>query len=605
MAVAAIVAGCSSEDSAQMQEPAGKPAASELQQLVFGTAGTRAHWEDGDTKLTFAWDADNVGTELVCAIASEGAFAPGYKVTGNEVGEAEYASYLTIAPNVEDTGLATFTTVNSFHKDLSLVGQTIHAVTPVGNDKVTSTASSFSVEMEMPNTFTQIASGDLGHLKPDMQMYATGIVAAGNTDLTFNHIPATLGFNIVNSGSSAVIVKSVTIDAVEASNGVIATALSSSAATYSAASGLAYAAGETHSAVTTKLGSDAGVSIEAGSNYLAYALVLPLAADEALQDAYLRVRVTTDKGTYTLYTLSGEQLKTKTEAENYNWQSGQFYGFKLTIPELEETCALPKGSTFNSALSTALTETSCTKVRFIAGSNKKTLETTFASIENAYAIANGDWLEIHTPAKVIKANSDCAEMFYTLNTLTAIDFGCNFNTANVTSMYRFFRDCQGLTVLDLNTFNTANATNISSMFYNCTSLLTLDLSNFNTEKVTTMKEMFRQATSLTTVNVSSFNTTQVSDMTYMFGKCNLMQELDLTNFSFESMPTVENFLYQVAYSTSSKPIPVYVTKEGYDYLTTNISGVESGNYAKRIKLVNEEGIKWSEIIAEEEGTAIE
>ena len=140
---------------------------------------------------------------------------------------------------------------------------------------------------------------------------------------------------------------------------------------------------------------------------------------------------------------------------------------------------------------------------------------------------------------------------------------------------------------------------MSSLFYKCSKLTTLDLSNFNTEKVTTMKEMFREAGALTNVNVTSFNISIVTNLDYMFGKCNLMQELDLTNFSFESTPTVSNFLYHVAYSTSSRPIPVYVTKEGYDYLTTNISGVESGDYAKRIKLVNAEGTKWSEIIAAE------
>lgn len=79
-----------------------------------------------------------------------------------------------------------------------------------------------------------------------------------------------------------------------------------------------------------------------------------------------------------------------------------------------------------------------------------------------------------------------------------------------------------------------------------------------------------------------------------------MKELDLTNFSFSSVTDVTNFLYQLAYSTKPAPIPVYVTREGYSYLTTNISGVESGDYAKRIKLVNAEGTKWSEIIAEEE-----
>lgn len=539
LAAAAIVAGCSSDDTTQMTPPAGKPAASELQQLVFGTTATRAHWVDGETSLTFAWDEDQVGTELVCAIVSEGTFTPSYKVNGDEVGEAQYASYLTIAPGTDNAGTATFTTVNSFHKDAALTGQTIHAVTPVSSDKVTTTANGFSVEMPMPASFTQTASGDLTHLQPYMQMYATATLNAGDNNLAFNHIPATLGFNIVNSGASAVTVKSVTIDAVEATNGVIAAPLSSAMATYSAATGLAYSTEATHTAVTTVLGGSEGVTIDASSSYLAYALVLPLGTDAALQNAYLRVRVTTTDGTYTLYTLSGEQLKAKTGAETYDWQAGEFYGFKLTIPELNETaCTLPAGTTFKTNLSAALG--GCTKVRFVAGS-AKTSETTFGDITGtaAYVITNGDWLELHTPAKVIKANESCASMFSS-STITAIDFGCNFDTEIVTSMKEMFRYCE------------ASA---------------LDLKGFNTMTVKTMERMF-DSTKFATI--------------------------DLTSFSFAAL-SGKNNAYAVFNRASVTTI--YVTRSGYEIW---ISGTLSHDGPTTKMYDKTTGRLWSEIIAEEE-----
>lgn len=597
LAAAAIVAGCSSDDTTQMTPPAGKPAASELQQLVFGTTATRAHWVDGETSLTFAWDDDQVGTELVCAIVSEGTFTPSYKVDGDEVGEAQYASYLTIAPSTDNAGTATFATVNSFHKDAALTGQTIHAVTPVSSDKVTTTANGFSVEMPMPASFAQTASGDLMHLQPYMQMYATATLNAGDNNLAFNHIPATLGFNIVNSGTSAVTVKSVTIDAVEATNGVIASPLSSAMVTYSAASGLAYSTETPHTAVTTVLGGNEGVTIDASSSYLAYALVLPLGTDAALQNAYLRVRVTTTEGTYTLYTLSGEQLKTKTEAETYDWQAGKFYGFKLVIPEFAETYSLPGGATFKDLWDTVLGE--CTKVRFVAGSSKtsSSVLSTDGNNVSGYWVTNGDWLELHTPAKVFKAASNCQDMFMWQSKLTAIDFGCNFNTESMGSMFRMFRSCSGLTVLDLRGFNTksvksmhmafdacsnlttlmfgenfttSNVTKIYSMFNGCGSLNLLDLSGFDVAKVTEMQYMFNGCSSLTSLDVSGFVTAKATNMAEMFNGCSGISSLDLKGFNTSEV-TAMNGMFKGCSSLSSLDVSGFVTTE-----VTNMAEMFSG-----------------------------
>ena len=46
-------------------------------------------------------------------------------------------------------------------------------------------------------------------------------------------------------------------------------------------------------------------------------------------------------------------------------------------------------------------------------------------------------------------------------------------------MSYMFRDCRGLTSLDLSTFDTSNVTNMYYMFYN-SSATTLNLSSFDT-----------------------------------------------------------------------------------------------------------------------------
>ncbi len=563
---AAIVASCSSDDTMQTTNGGVKPSAADLSQLTFGSVETRAHWVDGGDKqpLAFAWDADEVGTELVCAISDGTGYLPNYLVNGNAVGDAQYASYLTIAPDAENSKKATFTTVNSFENGLTLAGKTIHTVTPVTN--ITgNTATAFSATLAMPAEFTQEASADASFLRDYMYMYADVTVAEGEALLPFKHIPATLRFNIVNSGSTAITVKSVTIDAVEHSNGVLAAPLASSSVEASAAAdaaslSLAYSAENTLSAVTTKLGAD-GASIEAGSSYVAYALVLPLGTDAALKDADLRIRVTTSEGTFTLFTLSGEQFNTATES--YDWQSGNPYGFTLTVPELAETYQLPSGDTFEGTWSSVLG--TCTKVRFVAGSSKNS-DNVFHTDDNGvsgYWIVNGDWLELHTPAKQMVTAKSGQDMFQHKSTITAIDFGCNFNTESMTSMYRMFRNCSSLTVLDLSGFNTAkvtgmhiafsgctnlatlilgdnfttaNVTKTATMFADCSSLVSLDLSNFNTAKVTDMNGMFNNCSSLATLNLGeNFTTANVTNMGNMFNGCAALTSLDVTGFDTEKV----------------------------------------------------------------------
>ena len=56
----------------------------------------------------------------------------------------------------------------------------------------------------------------------------------------------------------------------------------------------------------------------------------------------------------------------------------------------------------------------------------------------------------------------------------------NFNTSNVTEMYRMFNGCSRMTTLNLGkNFKTAKVTNMMEMFCGCRSLEYLNLSTFN------------------------------------------------------------------------------------------------------------------------------
>ena len=138
----------------------------------------------------------------------------------------------------------------------------------------------------------------------------------------------------------------------------------------------------------------------------------------------------------------------------------------------------------------------------------------------------------------IFAPSDCSYIFsffkydnnkYKSN-LVQINFNNNFNTSNVTDMYRMFYVCSSLTNLDLSSFNTSNVTDRRYMFGGCSSLTRLDLSNFNTSKVDDMSYMFENCSSLTSLDLSSFNTSSVTNMSYMFENCSSLTSLDLSSF---------------------------------------------------------------------------
>ena len=158
----------------------------------------------------------------------------------------------------------------------------------------------------------------------------------------------------------------------------------------------------------------------------------------------------------------------------------------------------------------------------------------------------------------IFAPSDCSYIFsffkydnnkYKSN-LVQINFNNNFNTSNVTDMYRMFYVCSSLTNLDLSSFNTSNVTDRRYMFGGCSSLTRLDLSNFNTSKVDDMSYMFSNCSSLTSLDLSSFNTSSVTNMSYMFENCSSLTSLDLSSFDTSKVTKMASMFFGCSSLTS-------------------------------------------------------
>lgn len=205
--------------------------------------------------------------------------------------------------------------------------------------------------------------------------------------------------------------------------------------------------------------------------------------------------------------------------------------------------------------------------------------------------------------------TDMSAMFGDCNSLVSLDLS-GFDTSNVTHIASMFSNCRSLAhlslesfdvshvtdlgflnmfygcssleSLDLSSFDTSKITNMSGMFSGCSSLTTLDLSGFTTTNVTDMYQMFEKCSSLTILDVSGFDTSNVTDMSTMFWGCSNLTTLDLRRFDFDNVEKCEGMFYALAYSVTDKPIEVWVSAAGYDYLINENTGIDE-NYARLVR----------------------
>lgn len=309
---------------------------------------------------------------------------------------------------------------------------------------------------------------------------------------------------------------------------------------------------------------------------------------------------------------------------------GTYYAAPIILTSA--ACNLPTGNDFNTAITGFLQGKDLTQITFIANSVNTDNSNPIGS-SNAYMVANGNVLEIHTAEPKFVFNADSKKMFSDLSIITAIDFGddidtsnvedmsymfngclwltsfnlSGFDTSKVTDMSYMFYNCFELTSLNLSGFDTSNATNMSDMFSGCKSITSLDLRNFNTSNVTNMSAMFAGCNALTSLDLSSFDTSKVEDMRYMFSPCPKLTSLDLgnfdtskvtdmsymfatnfeltsldlSNFDFSLVTDFTNMFAFLGKNAVNQPIPVCVTQAGYDKLKDAATGIND-EYAKYV-----------------------
>ena len=252
---------------------------------------TRAVWTDekGSDKLIFNWEPDNYGTELVALLSGEDSFIPNYpsaNPSADELNDIKYHSYMTISPK-EDPHKADFRTLRYYNTEDKADAKTVFAVTPVSDmSSFECDETSFSVRMEMPETFTQTKSQDPKFLSDYMMMYGLGEFVNGSATIPFKHIPATFRFIITNKRPTDATIEAVSlsIDG-EASVGSKYANVSGDYRIESHEVNFA----ENHKSITTLL----NTTLASQQSYTAYAMALPLSDSETLEGKDIKFVINT------------------------------------------------------------------------------------------------------------------------------------------------------------------------------------------------------------------------------------------------------------------------------------------------------------------------
>lgn len=117
------------------------------------------------------------------------------------------------------------------------------------------------------------------------------------------------------------------------------------------------------------------------------------------------------------------------------------------------------------------------------------------------------------------------------------------DTSKAYNIHSMFRNCSGLTSIDVSSFDTSNQDSLNLMFENCAKLESLDLSSFNTSKVNDMTEMFYGCAALKSLDLSKWDMShEIIFMTDMLKGCSALKEIKMIGCSLETVGKIQTQL---------------------------------------------------------------
>ncbi len=286
------------------------------------------------------------------------------------------------------------------------------------------------------------------------------------------------------------------------------------------------------------------LTVQAGEKFSVFCMMCPI----DISEVDLTAKITYGNG----------ETKKSFLNRGKNMQAGRWY--TLDVDEIEY---IEYNEDFKENLESVLRSSLKTKLRFVSKSIMTSETLVYSDGARAYAVENGEWLEIHTKANEYRFGNFDYGAFWVKNgssplyNIEELDLR-SFNTSDETDMSRMFEGCVSLKSVDLSSFNTEKVRDMSSMFSGCRSLLDLNLDSFNAPNVCEMQYMFDGCSliksldlsrfgtagyltnisymcygceSLTSLNLKNFNTSRVTEMLYVFGDCSSLNTLDLSGFN--------------------------------------------------------------------------
>lgn len=167
-------------------------------------------------------------------------------------------------------------------------------------------------------------------------------------------------------------------------------------------------------------------------------------------------------------------------------------------------------------------------------------------------------------------------MFYNSKQLKSIKFGDSFNTSNVYTMYRTFRNCSNITEIDLSKLDLTNVETMNGLFHSCSNLKKvvlpenfgvncvemsymfdfcyalddLNYENLNMSNCKTVYYMFC-GTPFETFNASIFDMTNMINCEGMFSEMSNLKSIDISGWNVENGSYCDNIL---SYCTSLETV---------------------------------------------------
>ncbi|MBP3426455.1 MAG: metallophosphoesterase [Rikenellaceae bacterium] len=355
LGVAMFAVGCSEGEPTHDQNGEEQPPVETVEEYVrlnlFSGCGYNAAtddveatrtavWDDvqGSGPFTLKWESVDINsdqTDKLSLIISDGE-NPILGQTESQLGTSfkeGTCSGLSVTPHQGDAHHADFQTVLYYDTEELECAEYCYAVAGDAQIFEDTENGQHLCTLDMPSAFTQTTSQDPRFLRDYLYMYATAAYTEGRTILDFNYIPATFRFVITNTTSHAIAIYGASVSLAEQDGEESSVASKTANVAFDWATGKAELSFEEDGYNKVSVAAGTGASLATGDSYVAYAMALPLASNDALKGKTLNFSVKSDTLEQVAFQLKDTELAALNGSDTYNWVSGKSYTIRIYIKE--------------------------------------------------------------------------------------------------------------------------------------------------------------------------------------------------------------------------------------------------------------------------------